>query len=56
MKANTSSTSRTEKQLMFTEVKMKKEEMSLFGTSTVEPTRDGRSSTPTRLKQQNKRE
>jgi hypothetical protein len=44
IKENTSSTSKTIRQLMSMEEKMKKEEMLLFGTSMEELTRDGRSS------------
>jgi hypothetical protein len=46
MKDNISSTSTTRKQLMFTEVKMKKEERSSSGENTMVTTRDGESSTP----------
>jgi hypothetical protein len=44
MKATTSSTSKTEKHLMFTETEMKKEERLLCGESTMVITRDGQSS------------
>jgi len=48
MLMNISSISRTEKHLMFMVEKMKKEEKSLSGASTVERTRDGKSSILTR--------
>jgi hypothetical protein len=41
MKDNTSSTYKTEKLLMFTQIEMKKEERSLSGRDTTVTTRDG---------------